>query len=201
VDWVYDISKFAVRPPAAADLHAGEAKITEYHRITSLADLKAALANKLLVVAGIAVYESFESFNVSLSGNVPMPDKTKEKLLGGHAVTLVGYDDDNQIIIGQNSWGKDWGNFGFFTLPYDYITDKTLTSDMWTATIKAAPTPTPPADPTIIEAIDLFTSKGIFDSPDFWKNLAQKYENDTTSDFRYVSLAFIKLAKYILEHQ
>lgn len=30
--------------------------------------------------------------------------------LGGHAFTIVGYDQEGFII--QNSWGADWGNFG-----------------------------------------------------------------------------------------
>jgi C1A family cysteine protease len=198
-DFPYDISKFTQKPSDEAEQHAGANKISEYHRVLTLDDLKHALASGLPVVMGIAIYSSFESFSVSLSGVVPMPDKTKEKLLGGHAVLAVGYDDDNQIVHVRNSWGPDWGNFGYFTLPYAFINDTSLTMDMWTGTpLKSIPTP--PKDFTIEEAIDFIASKGIFDSPDFWKNLSNKYKDDPNSDFRFVGLAFIKLAKYIAGH-
>lgn len=36
----------------------------------------------------------------------------------GHAITIVGYNDDGFII--KNSWGTDWGNNGYATLSYDY---------------------------------------------------------------------------------
>jgi C1A family cysteine protease len=39
--------------------------------------------------------------------------------LGGHAVLVVGYRDDNFIV--QNSWGSDWGEDGFAYLPNDYV--------------------------------------------------------------------------------
>ncbi|WP_247828968.1 C1 family peptidase [Arthrobacter antioxidans] len=37
--------------------------------------------------------------------------------LGGHAFTIVGYNDVGFLV--QNSWGTDWGSGGFATLPYD----------------------------------------------------------------------------------
>ncbi len=36
--------------------------------------------------------------------------------LGGHAVTLVGYDDANDAWIVRNSWGQDWGEDGYFRI-------------------------------------------------------------------------------------
>ena len=42
---------------------------------------------------------------------VKMPEKT-EKLLGGHAVAVVGYDDNYGFLV-RNSWGVDWGVEGY----------------------------------------------------------------------------------------
>lgn len=36
--------------------------------------------------------------------------------LGGHAVLITGYDSKGFII--KNSWGTEWGNRGFTTIPY-----------------------------------------------------------------------------------
>ena len=39
-------------------------------------------------------------------------------LLGGHANTIIGYDDTKAAFLVQNSWGTSWGNKGFYYLPY-----------------------------------------------------------------------------------
>lgn len=39
--------------------------------------------------------------------------------LGGHAVLVVGYDQQGAYI--QNSWGKTWGSKGFGILPWDAL--------------------------------------------------------------------------------
>ena len=35
----------------------------------------------------------------------------------------------------MNSWGKTWGDHGFFTMPYAYLTDADLAADFWTVRI------------------------------------------------------------------
>ena len=39
--------------------------------------------------------------------------------LGGHAIAIVGYDDEGKYWIVKNSWGEDWGENGFFRISYD----------------------------------------------------------------------------------
>jgi C1A family cysteine protease len=89
------------------------------------------------IVVGIQVYESFESLEVAKTGQVPMPSSIphkNDKCLGGHAVCIVGYDDAHASFIMRNSWGASWGDKGYFYLPYAYILDQTLTSDLWVLT-------------------------------------------------------------------
>jgi C1A family cysteine protease len=31
----------------------------------------------------------------------------------------------------RNSWGTDWGQAGYFTLPYAYLLASSLASDFW----------------------------------------------------------------------
>jgi C1A family cysteine protease len=50
----------------------------------------------------------------------------------GHAVMVVGYDDSAKRVLVRNSWGTDWGIKGYFTMPYDYISDNNLADDLWT---------------------------------------------------------------------
>lgn len=51
-----------------------------------------------------------------------IPNYTEEsKLLGGHAVLIVGYKKmgNQYYFIIQNSWGEDVGDNGFFYIPFD----------------------------------------------------------------------------------
>src|SRR5438132_1613928 len=73
-------------------------------------------------VFGLSVYESFETEEVAKTGDAPLPAHG-EKLLGGHAVLAVGYDDSTGRFQIRNSWGEGWGKEGYFTLPYEYLTD------------------------------------------------------------------------------
>ena len=54
------------------------------------------------------------------------------QLDGGHAVLAVGYRDAAKRFIVRNSWGADWGQKGYFTMPYAYLSDRNLSDDIWT---------------------------------------------------------------------
>ena len=136
-DWAYDITKFAEKPPQPAFKEAPLGKALQYERVPQvLSQMKGCLAAGYPFVFGFTVYESFESDAVAKTGVVPMPAPT-EKVLGGHAVVAVGYDDSSQRFIVRNSWGPGWGMGGYFTIPYAYLTDSNLADDFWTVRLVA----------------------------------------------------------------
>ena len=73
------------------------------------------LASGLPFAIGISVYESFES--PAADGSVPIPDTSRESLLGGHALCCVGYDQARHAWRIANSWGPHWGDCGFCWMP------------------------------------------------------------------------------------
>ena len=130
--WQYDITKFAVKPTVECYSEAQNHKSVDYNAVEQTLDqLKACLISGFPVAFGFVVYESFESEQVAKTGVVPMP-KPGEKVLGGHAVALVGFDDNKKVFVVRNSWGNSWGDKGYFYMPYDYVLDNNLADDFWT---------------------------------------------------------------------
>ena len=108
-------------------------RATSYSRVTrDLDQMKSCLAAGYPFVFGFTVYESFEGAEGARTGVVSMPDTRNEKVMGGHAVLAVGYDDATQTFLVRNSWGTGWGQAGYFTMPYAYLTTRGLSSDFWT---------------------------------------------------------------------
>jgi C1A family cysteine protease len=128
--WPYDESKWKTKPSAKADAEAGQHKITSYERLNSLRDMKECLASGYPFVFGFSVYDSFESDAVAKTGRVPLPSNS-ERVVGGHAVMAVGYDDEQGHMIVRNSWGVGWGDNGYFYMPYEFLTNRNLSDDFW----------------------------------------------------------------------
>ena len=130
--WLYDVTKFAVKPTAGCYREATKHQAIQYLRLQqTLGQLKGCLAEGYPFVFGFTVYQSFESAQVARTGKVPLPSMG-ESVLGGHATMAVGYSDADQRFIVQNSWGAEWGDKGYFYMPYSYLTDGDLAADMWT---------------------------------------------------------------------
>lgn len=125
--WPYRIDRFTRKPHATAHKKADRWKLGSYHRCDMVTDIKAALAKGYPVVGGFSCYENMFTWDVYQSGIIPMPSGGQ---YGGHAVLFVGYDDATNRFTFKNSWGTEWGDEGYGTLPYDYVSQR-LAGDFW----------------------------------------------------------------------
>ena len=136
-DWTYSKStkpgaKFTKEPPKKCYEDALDNQVLKYMSVTpNLFHLRSCLASGFPFVFGFSVYDSFMSDEVKKTGIMPMP-KDDEDMLGGHAVMAAGYDNDTRMFLVRNSWGKNWGDNGYFWMPYDYISKTNNCSDFWT---------------------------------------------------------------------
>jgi len=78
----------------------------------SVSALKSALVKYGPLPTAFMVYADFMNYKSGVYSYV------SGKKLGGHAVLLVGYNDDEQYFIVKNSWGPGWGEDGFFRIAY-----------------------------------------------------------------------------------
>ena len=136
-EWRYSSSikpgaKFTKKPTKKCYESALNNQILSYWRISpNIQDIRSCLADGYPFVFGFSVYSSFMSNEVYRTGIMPMP-QPGESMLGGHAVMAAGYDDERKMLLVRNSWGKDWGEDGYFWMPYEYITNTRNCSDFWT---------------------------------------------------------------------
>ena len=131
--WPYVESRLTTRPTYPCYLEARNHRTNGYNSqldpFNMVYSIKHCLALKLPVVIGVMVYESFQADRAAKTGLIPLPNTQTERLLGGHALTCVGYDDDKQHFIVLNSWGTVWGDKGMCYIPYAFVANNDLCND------------------------------------------------------------------------
>ena len=134
--WPY-IPQNPGQPCGNAESEAETYKIGTYTAINGIQDMKTALANNGPFVIGVVVFDSWFQPNMHESGEIQMPTpeevttfEENPQAFGGHAICIIGYDDQRQRFKFKNSWGVNWGNNGYGTIPYDYLKDYGW--DAWT---------------------------------------------------------------------
>lgn len=128
--WPYEIRRFTAKPSEACYAEAADHQVTAYQRLNTLAEMKACLAMGLPFVFGFAVYAHVMSAAVARTGRIRLPGKS-ERMLGGHAVMAVGYQESTRMVLFRNSWGAAWGCSGYGQMPYAYLESRELSDDFW----------------------------------------------------------------------
>ncbi|OZA67864.1 MAG: peptidase C1 [Sphingobacteriia bacterium 39-39-8] len=131
LDWPYLIAKFTQKPPSQLYKKALKHQVIQYMRLENwqVNQLKTCLSEGFPFVFGFSVFESFNS--IGKNALIPMPKKG-ERMIRGHAVMAVGYDNVKRRFLIRNSWGEAWGNKGHAWMPFDYITHTSYADDFWT---------------------------------------------------------------------
>jgi C1A family cysteine protease len=85
--------------------------------------VKKSLAEGKPVIIGMNTPDSFYE-----AKNIWDPKENPGIFYGGHAMCVVGYDDDRGAFEIINSWGRKWGNGGFIWVPYKVFVDFVMES-------------------------------------------------------------------------
>jgi hypothetical protein len=132
--WSFDTEKVNSRPCRASHKAARDSGDIEYTKVSNPSenDIKYCLYKGWCVAFGTKLYETHE--NLDECDVMPIPNCKKERCIGGHALLIVGYDDDTQLFEIRNSWGKDWGDEGYHYMKYEHVLDSNLCIDFWVIT-------------------------------------------------------------------
>lgn len=106
------------------------------HVIKAYATILSATALKRSLCLNGPCYIAFPVYNY---GPRMWKPEQGELRLGGHAVTVVGYNEEGFIL--RNSWGSNWGDDGYTIFPYE---DWGLQWEVWTAIDDESEKPLPP---------------------------------------------------------
>jgi C1A family cysteine protease len=105
---------------ALAGWQNATSRITTWHYVgnttnPTLDQIKSELFTYGPLVTTMDVYSDFYYYNGGVYQH------TSGSYQGGHAVLIVGYDDDGQYLVVKNSWGSNWGEAGYFRIGYSEL--------------------------------------------------------------------------------
>jgi len=110
----YSETDYNSEPSWASNFSARFIRIKSYQFVNSVQEIKDAIARNIPVATSCQVFSGF--YNQS-----GLLDKPAGTLAGGHAMVIVGYDENRQAFQVLNSWGSNWCDNGFCWISYKYM--------------------------------------------------------------------------------
>ena len=134
-DMPYNAGNFTAWPSEIAYENGIPFRTQSTHYIFTGSDaginaIKSVLNSGEILVIGINVYGNFD--NIAAYNYTYCVNDVSGNLRGGHAVTIIGYDDTKVTNDGVgafymvNSWGPGWGMNGFWWMSYEAVKSSLL---------------------------------------------------------------------------
>ncbi len=102
-------------PSSKLDAEAAKYPLLEYIRVDNgVNGICSALQDGYYVSIGTPWFDKWMNPKKGVLPTV----KVKDSVAGGHASCLYGFNYPMAIFYGINSWGEDFGDKGFFTMPF-----------------------------------------------------------------------------------
>jgi hypothetical protein len=137
-EWPVNFHEFEKKPYKSCYEDALGNRISAYYQLDrDIKQMKACLSEGHPFIFGFSASDSTRN---APNGDIPIPGDDDSSIFG-HAVVAVGYDDEKQLFNIRNSWGNAWGNNGYGTIPYSYLTEEGFSRDFWTIRLDSAAAP------------------------------------------------------------
>jgi C1A family cysteine protease len=127
---------YTIKPSLSTYKEASKYNVVSYARYD---DIESVNINMLPITintlktsldAGIPIIGGFNCYGGiynTINGVIPLQSGP---IIGGHAICIIGYDDNKKLFKFKNSWGIKWGDKGYGYLPYDYYLKGDM-FDLW----------------------------------------------------------------------
>lgn len=114
--WPYDPMKLDTTPPPShLEFEAAKHPLLSYWRVVDgVTGICEVIADQYFVTLGTPWFEKWMN---PKNGRLEKASMT-DNIAGGHGTTLYGYDKNDRVFYGINSWGAEWGDHGLFTMPF-----------------------------------------------------------------------------------
>lgn len=104
-------------------------KVKSFAQVTTITGVQTALYKNGPCIIAFPVYNYGSQFWIK---------GVNDNFIGGHCVTIVGYDKEKFIL--RNSWGTNWNNGGYTYYPYEQFGSHW---EIWTTIDDESPKPDP----------------------------------------------------------
>lgn len=124
-EFPYDERKDTALPSSAQKQSASRFRVATWRRVNpqSKAEVKGQLAANFPVIIGAKVGDAFQGHRGAGVFRIPAGEPIDG---GGHAMVIIGYDDERSAYKLINSWGDVWGDNGYAWVHYDTIARMTV---------------------------------------------------------------------------
>lgn len=113
-NWPYDIDKFNIKPDS--DIPKENINNFKYYSVkNNINELKLILSYGYPIICMLNFFD-----NNSSSEIIEFPKNKKNKKF--KTISIYGYRNSSNMFICMNSVGTEWGEKGFFYVPYKYMT-------------------------------------------------------------------------------
>jgi hypothetical protein len=142
-DMPYDGRDYQTQPSPQVRARARRYRIDFWRQVNAqdTKEIKAHLNAGFPVLIGATVDEGF--------AKLPAGKKwaSMGRPVGGHAMIVVGYDDDKQGFRVMNSWGRDWCDGGFCWIDYSFFRKAVSEAYVVKDALDGPPPPEPKPEP------------------------------------------------------
>jgi hypothetical protein len=128
----YDVSKDNIAPSSEDYKEAFNNRIDRYEIVTqwytvndnkNIHNIKSALHEGIPVGFAVLITSSLINLKGSWKEHKYTGVDKDDVGLGCHYMLIVGYNDEAQKFLVQNSWGTSWGDQGYCGLPYNIVSE------------------------------------------------------------------------------
>lgn len=131
-DWPFTTVNIGRPPTSEIQKQAKEFEIEEYRKVdANIDDIRNAVLNGLPVLTTMKTRQGVYSLRGDWRTHTW---DSRAKNNGSHEVVIVGFCDKSKKFLTQNSWGKGWGDGGFFGIPYDKVGSGKDVNEFWVIT-------------------------------------------------------------------